>query len=407
MPEEKKKTEAEYATHAVQHNAPGLLLRLRQSLHTSVKEIRLRVWLTFALVSGLSIAAVAIPLPYVITSPGPTVDVVGMWSGKPVIDITGTHSDTHQPLTLDAPHTAEQATGELRLVTVSEMGGPGYSVNALTLLVKWLEGGNTIQRYSDVYGPQVTHEQIEQFGKAQMKSAQSTSSVAALEELGWSVPATVTVEGTVEGSGAQEVLHEKDILRTIITPDGVRHEVNSASVPFRLMRHVPAGSLVTLEVERGGVLTSVEVQTTASEGIDEGEGSKIGVYLSADVMMPVDIHIDLENITGPSAGMMFALGIIDRMTPGDITGGQKIAGTGTVSYDGQIGPIGGIQQKMRGAVRDGAMWFLAPQMNCSEVIGHIPEGLHVFSVSTLSEAKAAVEAIASGRTQQLPTCQAP
>nr|WP_269212671.1 MULTISPECIES: S16 family serine protease [unclassified Schaalia] len=123
--------------------------------------------------------------------------------------------------------------------------------------------------------------------------------------------------------------------------------------------------------------------------------------------MPVDIHIDLENITGPSAGMMFALGIIDRMTPGDITGGQKIAGTGTVSYDGQIGPIGGIQQKMRGAVRDGAMWFLAPQMNCSEVIGHIPEGLHVFSVSTLSEAKAAVEAIASGRTQQLPTCQAP
>ena len=103
--------------------------------------------------------------------------------------------------------------------------------------------------------------------------------------------------------------------------------------------------------------------------------------------------------------MMFSLSIIDRLTPGDMTGGNVIAGTGTMSYDGQVGAIGGIQQKLWVAHRDGAQWFLAPYNNCDEVVGHVPDGLRVVSVSTLDEAVSAVRSIADGTGDALPTCQ--
>ena len=103
--------------------------------------------------------------------------------------------------------------------------------------------------------------------------------------------------------------------------------------------------------------------------------------------------------------MMFSLGIIDRLTPGDMTGGNAIAGTGTMSFDGQVGAIGGIQQKLWGAHDDGAQWFLAPAENCSEVVGHVPDGLNVVKVSNLSEAATAVATIAEGNGATLPTCQ--
>jgi PDZ domain-containing protein len=103
--------------------------------------------------------------------------------------------------------------------------------------------------------------------------------------------------------------------------------------------------------------------------------------------------------------MMIALGIYDRLTPGALTGGKNIAGTGTVNSEGEIGSIGGIRQKMYGAERSGATHFLAPVGNCSEVVGHIPTGLTVISVRTFEEALAATEAIANGRdTKQLGSC---
>ena len=114
----------------------------------------------------------------------------------------------------------------------------------------------------------------------------------------------------------------------------------------------------------------------------------------------------MKDIGGPSAGMMFSLAIIDRLSEGDMTGGQSIAGTGTISYDGTVGPIGGIAQKMQGAKRDGARWFLAPESNCDQVIGHVPEGLRVVRVSTLHEAHEDVVAIGQNRGDSLPTCEA-
>ena len=120
---------------------------------------------------------------------------------------------------------------------------------------------------------------------------------------------------------------------------------------------------------------------------------------------PFQVQISLDKVGGPSAGMMFSLGIIDTVTPGDLTGGKHIAGTGTISPDGTVGPIGGIGQKMRGARSSGATLFLAPASNCDEVAGHIPAGLQVVRVENLGEARHAVEVAASGQdTSALPAC---
>lgn len=118
----------------------------------------------------------------------------------------------------------------------------------------------------------------------------------------------------------------------------------------------------------------------------------------------VTMHVD--DIGGPSAGMMYTLGLIDKFTSEDETGGLTIAGTGTMSDDGSVGAIGGIRLKMLGAKRDGATWFLAPSTNCDEVVGHVPEGLHVVQVSTLEEAYNALVAIGAGQADSLPQCQA-
>ena len=118
----------------------------------------------------------------------------------------------------------------------------------------------------------------------------------------------------------------------------------------------------------------------------------------------VSMHVD--DIGGPSAGMMYALGLIDKLTPESETGGLSIAGTGTMDDDGNVGAIGGIRLKMIGAKRDGATWFLAPESNCDEVVGHVPDGLRDVRVATLDDAYRALVAIGRGEGDDLPHCAA-
>jgi PDZ domain-containing protein len=112
-----------------------------------------------------------------------------------------------------------------------------------------------------------------------------------------------------------------------------------------------------------------------------------------------------EDIGGPSAGLIFSLAVYDTLTPGPLTGGNDVAGTGSIDSDGKVGPIGGIRQKMFGAKDAGADWFLAPEANCSEVVGHVPDGLRVFAVSSFDEALEVVRAIGEGEaTDGFPSC---
>ncbi len=130
----------------------------------------------------------------------------------------------------------------------------------------------------------------------------------------------------------------------------------------------------------------------------------LGVLLGLDHDFPVTVTVSAGDVGGPSAGLMFALGIYDKLTPGALTGKHDIAGTGTIDEAGAVGPIGGIQQKLVGARESGADSFLAPAGNCGQVRGHVPEGLQVYKVTSFADARAAVQGIASGRTATLARC---
>ncbi|MDO5719453.1 MAG: S16 family serine protease [Actinomycetaceae bacterium] len=339
------------------------------------------------------IVLLAIPMPYVIEKPGPTYDVLASQAGTPMIEI-------------DSSDNTESSAGELRMVTVTSYGGPGSHVSLAQLIAAWFAADSTIIKESDIYPQDVTREQLEEWSMQQMTASQSTAAAAALEELDYDVPATITLHGAVAGSNAEGLVEDGDILRAIITPDGVRHEANRASLPFSLARELDPGTEVTMILSRNNAEEAITFETYQPEDPPiDFVGSKFGIYLTADVTLPFPVTIHLEDVGGPSAGTIFALGIIDHLTGGKTTGGAIVAGTGAIGYDGEVQPIGGIKQKMYGAQRDGAQWFLAPRSNCDEVVGNIPSGLQVWPVSTLEEARDALASIRSGGTVNHPTCQ--
>ncbi|WP_044090010.1 MULTISPECIES: S16 family serine protease [Bifidobacterium] len=148
-------------------------------------------------------------------------------------------------------------------------------------------------------------------------------------------------------------------------------------------------------------------QDTAGEvGIAyaKNHASELGIDVSALDKVSVTMHVD--KIGGPSAGMMYALGLIDKLTAAEESGGHVIAGTGTIDSKGKVGRIGGVRLKMLAAKRDGATWFLTPSGNCDEAVGHVPQGVRDVKVATLDEAYQALVAIGQGRGDSLPHCSA-
>lgn len=368
------------------------------------------------LLTALAFAGAWVPVAYVIQSPGPTVNVLGSQGETPVLELAQSGESSGGEGEVFKIPTDGGSEGELLMVTVSSLGGPGTTTRVGNVVAAWFRPGDTIMRYSDLYAPETTAEDVSQAGAAQMESSHSAASIAALEYLGVPMETTLIVAGFSEGSGAAKALKEGDILVSITTVDGVVHPVDTPSVPFRLMEVTPPGSVVKVTVLRGGEELTVEVPTVSASAIgggpsgegDEGEetGSRMGIYLSADTNLPLDVTIHLERIGGPSAGLVFALGIIDELTPGGILGSDVVAGTGALDFSGNVLAIGGVKQKMYGAVRDGAKWFLVPQDNCNSVVGNTPDGLRVVPVATLAEGVAALEAITTGETESLARCDA-
>ncbi|WP_231496049.1 PDZ domain-containing protein [Cellulomonas sp. HZM] len=340
------------------------------------------------LTASMLVAAVAfallvvLPTGYAVSSPGPTKDVLGKQDGTPLIQISGA--------------TTYPSTGELRLTTVSGTGGPGYPSTVLRVLDGWASRWSVAQPREVLYPTQETREQIDQENTQAMTSSQENASVAALTELGYEVPATLTVAGTVEGSDAAKVLKKDDVITSL---DG--SPVPDYQTLLDDLSKVQAGDTITLGITRDGKEQDVSIVT----GKKPDGSAMIGVYIDPTFDMPVKIDISIDGIGGPSAGTMFALGIIDKMTKEDEANGVDIAGTGTMDVSGDVGQIGGIRQKLEGARRDGATWFLAPASNCKDVVGHVPSGLHVARVSTLHDAREAMVAIGAGKGSTLPTCE--
>ena len=349
---------------------------------------------------GLVVAGATVRVNKVIEAPGPTWNVLaavpGDDSDQSVITVTGAQT--------------YPAEGALRMTTVSVSGCPGYPVTLFDVVGAWLSPNKTILERDQVCPPSLSQQDVEETNQAQMTSSQNTAVVAALMETGMATRMVLTVEGT--GPDQTEGLLQKGDVLTSITPAGGQATPTTTYTALReLLTTIPAGTAVELGIERNGEpmtvsLTTITPPDANSDGSPDSEGSLLGVYLSAEADSDIEATFGLSKVGGPSAGSMFALGIVDELTPGDLTGGKDIAGTGTIALDGSIGPIGGIEQKMAGAKTDGSGYFLAPASNCADVVGNVPDGLEVYAVSTLHEAVTTVEAIAAEDTSGASTCEA-
>ncbi|WP_426298698.1 YlbL family protein [Arthrobacter sp. R-11] len=334
-----------------------------------------------ALVILLGIAAVALPVPYVVESPGPTFNTLGSANGKPVISVSG--------------HESFPAKGNLDLTTVYISGGPNGPVNLVEAFQAWLDGSKAVYPEELIYPKGITKEESEQESALAMTSSQENAVAAALKELDIPFSQKLEVAGLSSNSASEGKLREGDVFTSI----NGKAVTTLAVIQGELA--ATAGAPAAVVVERQG--KAVTVSITPKKG--ENDRWLLGVALQYKFTFPFQVKISLEDVGGPSAGMMFALGIIDTVTPGDLTGGKHIAGTGTISPDGVVGPIGGIAQKMHGARAKGASLFLAPAANCDDVVGHVPNGLQVVKVETLGDAEAAVKRLAEGQdTSGLPAC---
>ncbi|SDM98752.1 YlbL family protein [Actinomyces ruminicola] len=362
---------------------------------------RRRAWLLvgLALVVALVIAGATVPLNKVIQAPGPTWNVLADaedGADQDLLTVTGTQT--------------YETTGALRMTTVSVSGCPGYPVTFFMLVDAWLSSDKTILDRDQVCPESLTAEQVEEANQAQMTSSQDAAVVAALMETGAATRMILTIEGTADEQAGIGV-EVGDVLESITTADGGTAPITSYPQLRELLAAIPPATPLTLRVDRNGTAVDVELTTITprdadGDGQPDSTGSLLGLSLSARADSDIDASFELSDVGGPSAGTIFALGIIDEITPGDLTGGKDIAGTGTISIDGSVGAIGGIKQKMAGAQQDGSDYFLAPSANCQEVVGNVPDGLEVYAVSTLHEAVQTVEAIAADDTADLMTCPA-
>lgn len=340
----------------------------------------------FLLVGIVGIAAFA-PSPYVVEKPGPVYDTLG--------DVTV--DDSSVPL-IDIPsEKTYPTTGSLDMLTVTISGDRESPESWLDVAVAALNPRYDILDVDTVYPKGQTVQQSNDEAAVEMQNSQQEAIAAALHHLGYTFPSQISVQEVVAGMPSEGVLEAGDIIRTF---DGTA--VTATSALKDLIAQHGTTTPATIGIERGGAAMDVQVTPTTSDG-----DTIIGVQIAGTYDFPIDVQIQLQNVGGPSAGQMFALGIIDKLTDGSLTGGADVAGTGTIDADGTIGPIGGIRQKMWGAVDAGATYFLAPASNCDEVVDHVPSGLQVIAVSSLDDSVAALDTIADkGDVAALPTCAA-
>lgn len=332
-----------------------------------------------------------LPTPYVIQRPGPVYDTLGTAAGEdgeqvPLISIEGAE-------TFDT-------AGTLDLTTVQVVGNRERTPSWFELALAWTDSSRAVVPLDSVFPEGVTTEQRDERNATLMVDSQHEATAAALNELGYDTGAEVVVVEAVDDTPAAGVLEPDDVITGI---DGAAVE---SAKQLRQTIQDAEGDPIELTVQRRGEEQQV---TITPQKHTEGDVTTwvIGITLRTDYDFPIDVAIQLDNVGGPSAGMMFALGIVDRLTEGELNGGENVAGTGTIEADGTVGPIGGIRQKLYGARDAGAEYFLAPASNCDEVVGHVPDGLQVIRTSTLEESLDALSVIADGGdVAKLPACTA-
>jgi Lon-like protease len=343
---------------------------------------------TLIVVSVLIVVLAAVgfvmPVPYVALSPGPTENTLGKNDqGVPLIQIQGRQVYTD--------------TGHLNFTTVAYQGGPENPIDLFTALRGWLSSDTAVVPQEAIFPPSQSTKQVQQQDVQQMAGSQQNATAAALTELKIPFEKIVVVASVTKGMPADGKLLPGDQLVAI---DGTK-TATAADVIAVMKPHKP-GDKIVVTVKRAGKDLQIPITTVASQ--DGRNRAVMGILPGPDFRFPLTVKISVGDIGGPSAGLMFSLGIYDKLAPGGLTGGKFVAGTGTIDPSGTVGPIGGIQQKMIAARDAGATIFLTPKDNCKEAVPAAPSGLRLVRADTMDGAVKALEALRANPAAQLPTC---
>jgi len=317
----------------------------------------------------------AVPVPYVAEVPGPTYNTLGDIDGTPIITVKGRDRN--------------DVKGNLNLTTV------GVSRAGLSLVEAvrgWFDDEVSVVPEESVYPPDQTEEETQRQNRQDFLTSEQAAESAALAEPGY--PDKVVVQGLSKGSPSKGELQEGDAIEAIDgrpTPD--------TDTLDTVLTSIPGGTTIQVSYTRLGRPGTATITTKAATNRD---GSLLGVLVRETPSAPFDVDIEVQDVGGPSAGLMLTLGILDLVGDTDLPSGKKIAGTGTIDPDGTVGPIGGIQLKMVAARDLGAVVFLVPADNCAEALQAPQPGLPLAKVSDLDDALGALADVRAGRTP--PSC---
>lgn len=346
-------------------------------------------WLLLSLTLFGVFGLAVLPSPYVIERPGPVFDTLGS------VTVDG----EEVPLIEIPTEPTFETEGSLSLLTVNIFGNRDQPPTWFEVIGAWLAPSQSVVPIDAVFPEGVSTEDRQEQSRIDMENSQQEAVAAALRAIGEPYESQLRVVEAVADGPSDGTLRSDDIILAVndepvrdVTALRAAIAANGTAEP------------VSIDIERAGAERTVLVTPELSEG--EERVPVIGVLIAGEYVFPFEVNIELQNVGGPSAGMMFALGIIDKLTPDSLAGGADVAGTGTIAADGTVGPIGGIVQKMYGAVDAGADWFLAPIDNCNEVVGNVPGDLEVFAVATLDEAIGVLQTIADdGDLSELARCE--
>ncbi len=333
---------------------------------------------SFIFVALLLLVALFAPLPYVLVEPGTPDNTFGKVKGKQVVEITGRESYS--------------TTGKLHITSIW-VTNPESPLHSFELIRAWADGERSVQPREAFYPKGADPKEVRKESVADMKNSQVASTIAALNYLKIPFTEQLVIKGFTENSPNKSAVEKED---QIISLNG--EKITSSSQLRKLILNTK-DETIELGVIRNKreLLVPVKVQTVQSDGSSK---NVIGILVSEDYEFPFTVKIRLKNVGGPSAGLIFSLAIIDKLTKEDLVRGRNIAGTGTISPSGKVGPIGGIEEKLIGAAREGATLFFAPALNCPD-IRHTPKGLRVVAVDNLGEA---ITALRATDPETLPMC---
>jgi PDZ domain-containing protein len=303
----------------------------------------------------LVIVAWNLELPYLAFSSGPVSDAAD--------SIVASGVETYPP------------DGELLMLTVISQ-----DVNLFEAMIAGVDPSIDLIPKEAYRRPEESDEDYRKRVLAQMDDSQTRAITVALSYLGYEmIPTDVLITDLVPDRPAAAVLEIGDSVDTL---DGTEI-VSSTDLTDALEGYSP-GDVVDLGVTREGSERMVQVELTERD--DDSGGPMIGIIVGELTRPPFPISIQAGNVGGPSAGMMHALAIIDTLTPGEMTKGHVIAGTGTIQYDGTVGGIGGIRQKVVGAEAAGAEYILVPQDNYEAALTAERKSIEIVPIAELQDA---------------------